>query len=303
MNVKRWRAEVRAVRRASLRFAHHGLSAIGLIAVVAACWMFVRPEYAQTVGRWFHPGESASPLFAMPIAKIDPFAGAIADPTGEASRMLGLAPVLVDGVAESPVLTGAGGDVARSRHTIKERRDLVKYLSRKYRINNDALAMLVDAAYVTGKDLGMDPVLLLSVMAIESGFNPFAESTAGASGLMQLMSKVHSDKLSDYGGANIALNPVANLRVGAVVLKDCIERGGSVADGLRLYVGAGNGPDNGYGLRVLQEKDRMLQAARGIVVQPRIRPAAPVAKPSAEAADDKPVADKTKADEDRVAVL
>ncbi len=123
--------------------------------------------------------------------------------------------------------------------------------------------MLVDAAFTTGRELDLDPLLLLSVMAVESGFNPFAESTAGASGLMQLMSKVHADKLADFGGARIALNPVVNLRVGAVVLKDCIRRGGSVTEGLRLYVGAGSGDDGGYGARVLQEKDRLAQAVRG----------------------------------------
>ena len=145
----------------------------------------------------------------------------------------------------------------------REQRDVTSYLSRKYRVNSDAVAMLVDAAYATGKDLSLDPLLLLSVMGVESGFNPFAESTAGASGLMQLIAKVHRDKLNDFGGPNIALNPVVNLRVGAVVLKDCIRRGGSIADGLRLYVGAGNGVDGGYGSRVLQEKDRLAQAVSG----------------------------------------
>ena len=75
--------------------------------------------------------------------------------------------------------------------------------------------------------------------------------------------QVEQGPLADFGGARIALNPVVNLRVGAVVLKDCIRRGGSVVEGLRLYVGAGTGDDAGYGTRVLQEKDRLAQAVRG----------------------------------------
>ena len=131
---------------------------------------------------------------------------------------------------------------------------------------------------------------LLSVMGVESGFNPFAESTAGASGLMQLMAKVHRDKLDDFGGAHIALNPVVNLRVGAVVLKDCIRRGGSLVDGLRLYVGAGAGDDSGYGSRVLQEKDRLVQVMRGNATALRTEPrGAPRSEPPVRSAEVAPV--------------
>ena len=291
LNMPLLRAEARAVRRAIFRVTHNSFSLIGLLATGAIAWAIAHPEYAQTVGRWLSLSHE-TPAPAAPAPGLDPFAGAIADPTGEASRILGLGPVAGADEDGAAILMRASTHETRVGSD-KDKQTLVKYLARKYRVNNDALAILVDAAYVTGKDLGMDPVLLLSVMAIESGFNPFAESTAGASGLMQVMSKVHSDKLADYGGENIALNPVANLRVGALVLKDCIRRGGSLAEGLRLYVGAGNsGTDNGYGVRVLQEKDLMLQAVRGASaprVKPipsKVKPAVPEAKPDAEPVDE-----------------
>ena len=67
------------------------------------------------------------------------------------------------------------------------------------------LSELVKAAFDTGREVGLDPLLLLSVMAIESGFNPYAESGVGAQGLMQVMSKVHSDKFQYFGGESAAL--------------------------------------------------------------------------------------------------
>jgi soluble lytic murein transglycosylase-like protein len=232
MNLNLLRAEWRAVRRASLRLMHHSLSLVGLLSVGVAVAVATHPEYAHAVGRWIVPAAQAPVATAQP-ALPDPLVGAIAHPGGEAGRLLGL--VANASTAAEPSVTPdkVSAEVAHPAMS-REQREAISYLSKKYRINSDAIAMLVDAAYVTGKDLGLDPLLLLSVMGVESGFNPFAESTAGASGLMQLMSKVHRDKLNEFGGPQIALNPVVNLRVGAVVLKDCIRRGGSIADGLRL---------------------------------------------------------------------
>jgi hypothetical protein len=100
-------------------------------------------------------------------------------------------------------------------------------------------------------------------MAIESGFNPYAESGVGAQGLMQVMSKVHSDKFQYFGGEGAALEPVANIKVGALVLKDCIARGGSLPGGLRLYVGSSSQDDGGYGAKVMAERARLRDVARG----------------------------------------
>jgi soluble lytic murein transglycosylase-like protein len=130
-------------------------------------------------------------------------------------------------------------------------------------VAQEPVGELVKAAFDTGRQVGLDPLLLLAVMAIESGFNPYAESGVGAQGLMQVMSKVHSDKFRYFGGPGAALEPLANITVGAVVLKDCIARGGSLADGLRLYVGSTSQDDGGYGAKVLAERARLRDVARG----------------------------------------
>jgi soluble lytic murein transglycosylase-like protein len=101
-------------------------------------------------------------------------------------------------------------------------------------------------------------------MAIESGFNPFAQSAVGAQGLMQVMTKVHSDKCETYGGKFAAFDPLANLRVGVKVLKDCIQMAGSLEGGLRYYVGAANlESDNGYAEKVMAEYGRLQLVATG----------------------------------------
>ncbi|WP_296650482.1 lytic transglycosylase domain-containing protein [Paraburkholderia sp.] len=157
------------------------------------------------------------------------------------------------------------------------------YLARRYRVAQGPVGELVKAAFDTGREVGLDPLLLLAVMAIESGFNPYAESGVGAQGLMQVMSKVHSDKFQYFGGQSAALDPLANIKVGALVLKDCIARGGSVPGGLRLYVGSTSQDDGGYGAKVMAERGRLRDVARGRNV-PINAPQAPVQTASANAA-------------------
>jgi soluble lytic murein transglycosylase-like protein len=147
--------------------------------------------------------------------------------------------------------------------SVREQQQVTTYLARRYHVAEEPVGELVQAAFETGREVGLDPLLLLSVIAIESGFNPYAESGVGAQGLMQVMSKVHSDKLQYFGGQSAALDPFANIKVGALVLKDCIARGGSLPGGLRLYNGATSHDDGGYGAKVIAERNRLRDVARG----------------------------------------
>ena len=143
---------------------------------------------------------------------------------------------------------------------------VARWLSRKYKVAPEPISALVTEAWETGRRTDLDPNLILAVMAIESGFNPFAQSEVGAQGLMQVMTHVHRDKYDRFGGRFAAFDPVANLRVGAKVLKDCIGKAGSVEGGLRFYVGAGNvegADETGYPARVLAEMNRLNQVASG----------------------------------------
>ncbi|MEY4364256.1 MAG: hypothetical protein RLZZ24_1608 [Pseudomonadota bacterium] len=149
----------------------------------------------------------------------------------------------------------------------KQQANLAYWLSRKYRVAPEPLSALITEAYDVGPNNNIDPTLILAVMAVESGFNPFAQSHVGAQGLMQVMTKVHSDKYQGFGGTLAAFDPVANLRVGVNVLRDCIQRGGGVEGGLKLYVGAGNAKDDsGYAHKVLNEQKRLQQVAKGVKV-------------------------------------
>ena len=165
------------------------------------------------------------------------------------------------------------------------------WIAKKYRVAPEPVAALVAEAYEVGQANKLDPTLILAVMAIESSFNPFAQSAVGAQGLMQVMTEIHSDKYQSFGGQYAAFDPKSNLRVGVKVLQECIARAGSVQAGLKWYVGAANLPgDGGYAEKVLAEHARLYQVAKGKALPaPTLRaeatqPAGPSAPPATNAA-------------------
>ena len=160
---------------------------------------------------------------------------------------------------------------AIDRATAAEPKDLPKqqaalafWLARKYGVAPEPLSVLVSEAFAIGAKAKLDPTLILAIMAIESGFNPFAQSPVGAQGLMQVMTKIHHDKYENFGGNLAAFDPVTNLRVGVKVLQECISRAGSVEAGLKFYVGAANNADDGgYANKVMAEHARLLAVLGG----------------------------------------
>jgi hypothetical protein len=145
----------------------------------------------------------------------------------------------------------------------KQQAAVTQWLSRKYRVAPEPLGALVAEAFAVGAKVRLDPTLILAVMAIESRFNPYAQSPVGAQGLMQVLTRVHTDKYDDYGGAMAAFDPLSNLRVGVKVLQDCIKQAGSVEGGLRLYVGAVTTDGSGYINKVMAEHLRIQSVALG----------------------------------------
>ena len=140
-----------------------------------------------------------------------------------------------------------------------EYRTLAVYLSRRYKVAQEATEQLVGAAHEAGNRTGLDPLLLLAVMAVESRFNPIAESVMGAKGLMQVIPKFHQDKLNALGGEDSVFDPMTNIMVGARILKDAVRRGGGLIPGLQLYAGAFGDDSQQYAQKVIAEKQRMQQ--------------------------------------------
>jgi soluble lytic murein transglycosylase-like protein len=154
------------------------------------------------------------------------------------------APVPVsDTVSESP------------RH--REQQAVAEYIARRYRVAGDAVAEFVAIAYRAGEQHRVDPLLILAVMAVESSYNPVAESVMGARGLMQVIAKYHPEKIEPHGGEQALLEPEVNILVGAQILREYHRRFGDLETALQMYAGAFDQPTSQYANKVLAEKARL----------------------------------------------
>jgi hypothetical protein len=232
---------------------HNGFALVGLATVFCAVTLVARPDLRDLgeseLRSWLHARQEAA--LGMPVER--------------------------DAIERATA--------ANPLHLPKQQAAVAYWLSKKYRVAPEPLSALVRAAYQTGEREKIDPTLILAIMAIESGFNPFAQSPVGAQGLMQVMTGVHSDKYEYFGGKLAAFDPVTNLRVGVKVLQECIQRAGSLQAGLKFYVGAANlEGDGGYADKVLAEHARLKMVASGRAVPlpqpPVIRTVAPAEQPA-----------------------
>jgi len=168
----------------------------------------------------------------------------------------------------------AGNQIFDSSPEIENQqfRALALNLSRRYRVASDPVEHLVGATFEASRQVGIDPLLVLAVMAVESRFNPIAESEFGAKGLMQVIPKHHWDKVEELGGLQAVLDPMNNILIGARILKQYIRQSGSVESALQTYNGSLADGTNQYAQKVIAEQERLRQAMR--INRPAVRAAA-----------------------------
>lgn len=138
----------------------------------------------------------------------------------------------------------------------------LNHVARRYRVSSEVLVPIFHTAQESARELGLDPLLIIAVIGVESSFNPFSQSVVGAQGLMQVMPRFHVDKLPEGAGELPFFDPVTNVQVGARILRESISRHGGLIPGLQQFGGAINDPTQRYARKVLAERQRLEQAIR-----------------------------------------
>ena len=221
---------------AVLHLIQHSLMIVGL----ALVFSFL---YITTNSRGAHKSADADPSYTL--TQDSPI---LASPTLASSTLFAAAPESVSVEPAAFILT-------------PRMQGALDYVKRRYRVSPDAVTPVFEVAQRIGLERRIDPLLIVAIIGIESGFNPFAESPMGAQGLMQIIPRFHQDKLPEGTGEQALLDPAINIRVGVGVLEEAIRRRGSLISGLQYYAGSSD-PEGFYANKVLAEKERLEQASR-----------------------------------------
>lgn len=163
---------------------------------------------------------------------------------------------------QGTVRTGSIYPASNADYMADEQRAVAGFIARRYRIADQAVSGFVSTAYRAGHAFRVDPLLILAVAAVESRYNPVAESFLGAKGLMQIIPRYHQEKLREHGGESALLDPEVNIHVGAQILREYLRRFGEIEAALQMYGGAFDEPTSQYANKVLSERFRLEQTVQ-----------------------------------------
>ncbi len=136
------------VAQGFFEITHNGFALVGLVVVFALAALTFKPELRMS---------------------------------GEAQLITWLQARQADAMGVVADLTGIERATAADPKELPKQQAAVAYwLSKKYRVAPEPLSALVAESYELGAKYKIDPTLILAVMAVESGFNPFAQSPVGA---------------------------------------------------------------------------------------------------------------------------
>lgn len=121
----------------------------------------------------------------------------------------------------------------------KRKRDITRYLAAKYRQAVADVRSYVDLAWdEAAKHPDVTPEMALAIMMKESSLIPTAKSGYGAEGLMQVVRRMHGEKLAE---TESLMDPRVNVRVGTQILQQYIKSKGQVELALVKYSGNARG--------------------------------------------------------------
>lgn len=142
---------------------------------------------------------------------------------------------------------GPAAALSATPHEAKQK-NLAMLISHRYKVEPRFAREVVDMAHDAASKQGVDPVLLLALVGVESSFKPDAISRANARGLTQVIAKWHPEKVRPIvARGHSIMEPKTNLALGAQILAEYHRKfkgnrvlalqqyNGSLKDGSRKY--------------------------------------------------------------------
>ena len=140
---------------------------------------------------------------------------------------------------------------------------LASYIKHRFKISEGKAAMIVSEAFRHGSKQGLQPELILAVIAVESRFKEKAISPAGARGLMQVLARAHPKKVKKIGGLPALYDPRKNIKLGTHILAQYKDvSNGNIRRTLLRYNGSLHRSRSRYPDKVMSVYKQMKSTAR-----------------------------------------
>lgn len=138
---------------------------------------------------------------------------------------------------------------------MKKMQMLAKHISENNDLEIDKAERIINATFAEAEEHKIEPMVMLSVIAVESRYQQFAKSHMGAVGLVQVIPKYHRTKISALRDFNLDLWSIeGNIKVGTKILKEYIDLAdGNVQRALQMYNGSSRDRSLSYSKKVYNQ--------------------------------------------------
>lgn len=146
-------------------------------------------------------------------------------------------------------------DETTKLNKIKKMQKLANYISDQYEVPLENAEKIVYSVFVEANKKNLEPILVLSMIGVESTFKQYTKSSAGAVGYMQVMPKVHRVKIGELRKSNTDVWAAkGNIMVGTQILREYIDlAGGNLRKALQMYNGSARDISYKYSKKIMSK--------------------------------------------------
>jgi hypothetical protein len=136
---------------------------------------------------------------------------------------------------------------------LKKMKKLASYISEQYNVPLPSAEKIVYSTFVEANKKNLDPNLVLSLIDVESTFQQFSKSRAGAVGLTQVMAHVHKQKIGELHKEHMNIWSIpGNIKVGTQILREYVDlAGGNLKKALQMYNGSAHDDSYKYSNKIM----------------------------------------------------
>lgn len=139
---------------------------------------------------------------------------------------------------------------------------LAEHISDEHDIEYKKAQKIIDTTFLEAERANIEPILMLSVIGVESKYKQFAKSKMGAVGLVQVMPNYHRTKINELKKDNLDMWSVeGNIKLGVTIMKEYINlANGDIQRALQMYNGSTRDSRLTYSKKVFNQMENLDKA-------------------------------------------